>query len=816
MLLVPGGLSVSAFSPPIAAASAIAVGGAIVGSKGIVIGGGAAIALALVASIVWLGDSEPASDRERKPLRERSSIAASAEPSERREPTEAAAEAEPRVEKIDPAAPVSPNAPGPNECALVVSVVWEETGEAASAIPVSVLCFDAIPYWQDRVAVTGVDGVARFDALVPGSLYVETYSTSHRVDVAPGETKAHEIAMPRGIDVRCRVVDGMAREIVGAEVWLSNYGNHTRGVVVGRTDAAGGLFVRGVGESLNLAARARGFAPSNQLDVRGLVGSTQDVVLVLPGPGGAIEGFVRDAANAPVPGAEILLGRERSHQVRDIQSGQWGPGPPPVRLATDSAGRFSFDGLAPGPISVAVRARGLAPADASATVVAGESCRIEVALGPEARVAGTVRDADGTPLAGIPVMCDRYGEFLWVRSTSGSDGSFDLRGLAPGRREVRAVGEDRGDARASLDLVAGAETRWDPVLAAGPSVAGIVLDERGRPLEGWLVVAKETEQFGGWTNGRTDTDGRFRLRNCSKKPFVLHVDSPENAGLDPVAILDDFAPGDEDIVIRVRDADVPTAFVEGTLVAAGGARLPVVTVACRSIHSNSWRDALPDSSGRFRLGPYRPGEYVLTIGAEGAGMLPPAPLRLEPNATLDLGTLVLEAPGRVRVTYVLPAGESARGRFGANLLAGSRIVESLEFDGLVGESGPLARGEYRVRTRCGDFRAPDHVVEVLPGETNEVEIPLEPAARRSIECRVPVADRWAKAIVEVRDAAGDVVFEYELKRRSDSKQVSLIASGLTLGNYTVQARTDTGLAASATFVVAELGGVAETISLDLE
>src|SRR5262249_6569152 len=156
---------------------------------------------------------------------------------------------------------------------------------------------------------------------------------------------------------------------------------------------------------------------------------------------------------------------------------------PPVELRTDEAGRFHATGLSAGVLSVLLRARGFAPSEAKVEIVAGETTRHDFVLGPEAWVAGTVRDGSGRALEGHSLGCEG------ARASSAADGSFRLGSLAAGRRELSAYGHAQGNATATLQLKAGAETRWDPVLHAGGRVAGVVLDERDQPLEGWHVAA---------------------------------------------------------------------------------------------------------------------------------------------------------------------------------------------------------------------------------------------------------------------------------------------------------------------------------------
>src|SRR5262249_18447953 len=143
-----------------------------------------------------------------------------------------------------------------------------------------------------------------------------------------------------------------------------------------------------------LAARASGYLPSNQHEVTGNPGDRLDVVLVLPGTGGALDGTVADSNGASIAAAEVRVGQRPA-------SADWGSiDAPPVELRTDEAGRFHATGLSAGVLSVLLRARGFAPSEAKVEIVAGETTRHDFVLGPEAWVAGTVRDGSGRALEG--------------------------------------------------------------------------------------------------------------------------------------------------------------------------------------------------------------------------------------------------------------------------------------------------------------------------------------------------------------------------------------------------------------------------------
>lgn len=140
---------------------------------------------------------------------------------------------------------------------------------------------------------------------------------------------------------------------------------------------------------------------------------------------------------------------------------------------------------------------------------------VDVALVEAATFAGTVRDADGDPLAGICVQASDADHVAGSDETA-NDGTYSVLVDRPGSFDVQFV--DCGDTPGvgSFDTtvtLAEAQhvTGVDATLAAAApaSVEGTVTNVRGEPIEGLCVVAYlpfETVHAAG-----TDADGTFEL-----------------------------------------------------------------------------------------------------------------------------------------------------------------------------------------------------------------------------------------------------------------------------------------------------------------
>lgn len=141
----------------------------------------------------------------------------------------------------------------------------------------------------------------------------------------------------------------------------------------------------------------------------------------------------------------------------------------------------------------------------------------------QSRVEGTVRAADGTPVAGATVRIESSEFKDPLSATSGSDGRYVFEGVKPGvRARIAASKDGRPIAQAfslislwveTIDLVERlAPTRpatAEDVFANGSSsgsLAGIVRAADGRPVAAARILVGDTRVF-----ATTDAGGRYRL-----------------------------------------------------------------------------------------------------------------------------------------------------------------------------------------------------------------------------------------------------------------------------------------------------------------
>ena len=279
--------------------------------------------------------------------------------------------------------------------------------------------------------------------------------------------------------------------------------------------------------------------------------------------------------------------------------------------------------------------------------------------GAAAGIRGRVTGADGQPirdarvqLSGVLVpLTGSSPQQVWTDA----DGRYVLMGLRAGNYTVQV--SRPGFAAASFGqqgAIEGGRTITlatdqvaddvDIVLPRGIAVSGVVLDDRGEPLQGASVYAVQLRQVEGRVAAlfagsprRTDDGGRYRLFNLRPGTYVVAtsvegvVSGATDTGYAPIyfpgtPLIDTATPlslsADSDgvnfVFTRSRAPRVRgTAFEGDTPLLAGTARLVV------SRRSNAIVFDLPSatirSDGTFTFPNVPPGEYVVQVRGDGPG-----------------------------------------------------------------------------------------------------------------------------------------------------------------------------------------------------
>jgi RNA polymerase sigma factor (sigma-70 family) len=731
-----------------------------------------------------------------KTARHRADVAPAAEP---------AAAPVPAKDDVRPAFP----RPQPSGT-LVLRVVWDEDGSPAQGVWVRVYAWDGpdpfLFVFRDR---TGDDGTVTFPAIYTGKagIYVEA-GGGEQASVEAGGRREKEVRVPRGIGVEGLVVDADGRPVADAIV-------AERGRDIAKTGPDGTFRLRAIENGAELGARAAGRAPSARYSIYSGAGNTVRLRMVLPGAGGAVAGRVLDAEGHLLAGALVRVGPENYYRQIVLEDGTRTQPQEAVEVRTDAKGEFRVEGVEAGNAVVRARAPGLAIAECTLPVTAGATARADLVLRPGATLVGVVKDGAGLPIPGAEIVAGSYGDFQASMDHAGKDGTYRLTGLSGGEARVTAESQSHGKTSATVTVAEGAEARWDPVLSQGCVTRGRVVDESGRPLAKWDVRASTTEQGNMWHGqAQTDGEGRFAIANCSCAVMRLDAIAPpvgDEFPWYPCAMRDGVRAGSDDVVITVKDRDLPSAYVTGRVLdpdgrPVDGASIQVRQTAMR-MTPNHFNDA---ATGAFRVGPLPPADYEIVIEAKGWPAVRIGRKSVEPGAELDLGTIRLVAGGSVALKVKRADGTPVGNCWGEVYAEDGAMVCCLAAENDVARTGPLAPGSYRVRVEA-TRSASDGWIAVVPvdvrrGEEREVEATVSAAAFRTF--RVTGADGSdlpGDVRYVLRDAAGAVV-------RNETYR-SFVGFAFVPGTYSVEASTDAGLRASARFEVGAPGSTAAPVIL---
>jgi protocatechuate 3,4-dioxygenase beta subunit len=468
---------------------------------------------------------------------------------------------------------------------------------------------------------------------------------------------AGDVRLPGATPLAGRVVDPRGGPVVGATVSLWPGGrtgpqdtSAGSGILQSATTKADGTFRidAASAESNRLRVEAPGFATQERQPVRGGA-LARPVTLAL---GQVLRGTVT-LADRRTPAAGALVRFEgRTETTRWVE--------------TRPDGTFLLDG--------APREAGSIVADggdrgrASAAFVPGPSEPLAIALAPTATLAGRVVDAaDGRPLPGVRLVArSEDGAFV---ARSRKDGRYSMGGLSP--RSYRMTAEDERFVPWShtVRVAPGQAETQDVPLTRGASLAGRVVDEEGRPIEGARVLVSRGGEnvfrsfmrlLEAEPSVRTGRDGSFRATRLapgeSQRVDVSH-DDYEDRALGGISLVAGATRSGLTVVLRrglsvrgvVKDEEGrPLAGVEVTLSSARTVRSSRGGVQMAFVGPGSQVRRETGADGRFEFRGLKAGDYTISARRPGfsraavdpvdvreARCAEPLELVLKPGATIS-------------------------------------------------------------------------------------------------------------------------------------------------------------------------------------
>ncbi|MCC6152357.1 MAG: carboxypeptidase regulatory-like domain-containing protein [Candidatus Hydrogenedentes bacterium] len=329
--------------------------------------------------------------------------------------------------------------------------------------------------------------------------------------------------------------------------------------------------------------------------------------------GTSIAGRVVDDADQPIAQARVSVAMKRG--------GRW------ANAETDLNGLFTVMSVAISP-DLFVRAekdglvsKPVGPLDTSTAPVED----VTITMTKEASIAGIVVDENGQPVPSAqvipyPVKKDQQG-FGSPIERANEKGEFKLARLAEGEYQLQAVlgnsaGWMQNPNKEVIRVAAGESKTGVRVLADGAgglSISGRVTGEDGKPVRDANILALGPSTH---ANGRTDSDGRYKVADLKEGNFSLQVQaSGYSRGILQIAAGSENA----DIVLK------GTGKIEGMVVDTSGQPVTdfeILYAANAGMNMQNFQQMGPgartrNDEGKFVVDDAQEGSATLLVKAQG-------------------------------------------------------------------------------------------------------------------------------------------------------------------------------------------------------
>lgn len=232
---------------------------------------------------------------------------------------------------------------------------------------------------------------------------------------------------------------------------------------------------------------------------------------------------------------------------------------PPKSIIADANGRLVLDSADIGPLFCFVLVRHPQQNLAALVVVGKDGKPPDVRLCPPARLSGTVKDAEGRPVANATVQVQidashmgRFAIIAGARTDSGGRYNLDLPCSYAGQYAVSARAPGFSVAEVMVDqpeIVPAREIVKDLMLkASNRKVRGVVRDTEGKPVVGAVITSKAMGSQNYPGSSITDASGRFVLEGLDAAPVIyIFARVPGRGWIGDSAIK----PDDQELIVTV-------------------------------------------------------------------------------------------------------------------------------------------------------------------------------------------------------------------------------------------------------------------------
>ena len=423
-----------------------------------------------------------------------------------------------------------------------------------------------------------------------------------------------------------------------------------------------------------------------------------------------VAGIVLSPNGQPLPGADMIA--------------KTNPDAIPAHSKTDDSGRFLLNGFATDRGGLFwPRYPGYAMVRHGPVKIPPEGIKnLVLKMAHESTIAGRIIDHEGTPMNGVKVLQwprgfthfnDNYG------TTTDDEGKFVLSGLHQSSYRIRIrLPDDRSSHRlANIDEIVVGENEhitgveWIYHSPGEFTITGRVTDDVGKPIRGQIVRA---DRSGIHRSAESDKDGYYTLKNLSNESYSVELEF--GAG----RIAANGGDRDVDFVIKRKGT------VRGNVVDAETLEPIKNFELMNPTYIMNWYNR-SHPEGAFEMKYLFPGKKNITVRAPGYAMgrseqfvLSPGEVREGILVELDkAGTIA----GRVTDQEGDPVRDATIGSYNSAFHDLPRTDAKGEF--VFADAKP---GANVVGISHPDYAPVQLDVQVIAGETSEIEVTLRPGA----------------------------------------------------------------------------------------
>jgi protocatechuate 3,4-dioxygenase beta subunit len=307
------------------------------------------------------------------------------------------------------------------------------------------------------------------------------------------------------------------------------------------------------------------------------------------------------------------------------------PPPPIVQTSTAADGTFRIDGLRPGTLNLRVGDERFTGGRATINVPRVEP--VVVGLEPARDLGGRVAFADGSSASGVKVTIrfdDDSKEFGDARTT-GRDGAFLYRGLAPGAYALELSGGDPRICGTRVRAVQSGTRALALVVSPELALEVQVVDPEGRPVERAEVWSHPSGGRDGPSAGEANNvDIPVRLGGLDAGPHDVTV----NVDGFLTGVAKNVRAGGGAVVVKLDRG----LSIDGVLLDVDGTPLGFATMTAEPVGSGGdesacFQRATTAENGRFHVTGLAPGRWKFASLQRGGNRVPSGAAAARPKRT---------------------------------------------------------------------------------------------------------------------------------------------------------------------------------------